>query len=521
MIRADRLGDWLLHVNTVKKLLPIFNIFDRINYTRWCSLYIQDILKLPDTKPELYEKFLSGQFTVNRSSIPFTSVGTDQALEQTINRSQKSSSGTIGFTQKKEYVAAWNLNHHEILSVCNFYREVTNVKCENHELQLHHDFSSTTTERSEKEVEKIMEFIISHGNPFAIGTEQLKNLVTQELITSDCSESLLNVFEISINFYSEFFKERFTEKLKSLSDTIPKINFPNIKSVQQIKSVSNKSISDMKQNKIAHKVIELAKERNFNLRRLFSFELTVNNNLFNDNGSLKKEKSKSDLIRELEAKAEIPFTANLEDLSNFTLIVDVMLIFRKLKWKGMKTFKDFAVAFCNFVYSQSKKGVNRIDFIFDSYVENSLKLGERLERYKNEAIDMNVIHENVPMPKQENLFWGSNKNKTLLQNFIRNYVFEKSQELWPETEIICSATNEKICEINHPFNTYKLATLQRNDIEEADSRIILHSFHACTELNRKILVLSSDTDVVVLLLYYWIKFEEQGLQVIFYLFIFS
>ncbi|KAL7296570.1 hypothetical protein TKK_0010001 [Trichogramma kaykai] len=52
------------------------------------------MISLPTQKPELYDEFVKGNFTVKRSPANFTSVGTDQALEQTINRSQKSSLDT-------------------------------------------------------------------------------------------------------------------------------------------------------------------------------------------------------------------------------------------------------------------------------------------------------------------------------------------------------------------------------------------------------------------------------------------
>ena len=96
IIRADRQGNWILHKNTVKKLLPIFMLFDRTNYVRSYSLYVQDIFVLEEKKPELYREFLKGNFSVKRSHVPFTSVATDQGLEQTINLHGKSSSGFIG-----------------------------------------------------------------------------------------------------------------------------------------------------------------------------------------------------------------------------------------------------------------------------------------------------------------------------------------------------------------------------------------------------------------------------------------
>ena len=60
-----------------------------------------------------------------------------------------------------------------------------------------------------------------------------------------------------------------------------------------------------------------------------------------------------------------------------------------------------------------------------------------------------------------------------------------------------------------------LNELQRHNIEEADSRIVVHAMQACKNGESKIVVLSSDTDVVVLLLHYWMKFEEKNLMVCF------
>lgn len=101
MDRADRQSIWNLHVDSIKKSLPVFRIFNRMNYLRNASDYYQDIIALPLEKPELYNEFVAGNFIVKRTAVPFTSVGTDQALEQSINRSQKSRAGIIGETQKK------------------------------------------------------------------------------------------------------------------------------------------------------------------------------------------------------------------------------------------------------------------------------------------------------------------------------------------------------------------------------------------------------------------------------------
>lgn len=102
LIRADRSGDWLLHIETIEKLQPIFHVMDRTNYARWCAVYLHDMKNLSQTAPEVNKQFLKGRFTVKRSDVPGTSVATDQALEQTINRSSKDVSGIIGYTKKGE-----------------------------------------------------------------------------------------------------------------------------------------------------------------------------------------------------------------------------------------------------------------------------------------------------------------------------------------------------------------------------------------------------------------------------------
>ena len=45
--------------------------------------------KLPETAPDVYKAFSSGNFSVKRTPGEFNSVGVDMCLEQTINRSNK------------------------------------------------------------------------------------------------------------------------------------------------------------------------------------------------------------------------------------------------------------------------------------------------------------------------------------------------------------------------------------------------------------------------------------------------
>lgn len=70
LIRADRTGDWKLHMSTIKKLQPIFHIMDRTNYSTWSAVYLEDMLQLESKAPEVYEQFMKGRFTVKKSDVP-------------------------------------------------------------------------------------------------------------------------------------------------------------------------------------------------------------------------------------------------------------------------------------------------------------------------------------------------------------------------------------------------------------------------------------------------------------------
>ena len=74
---------------------------------------------LPTKHPKICKLFLSGHFVVKTNTGSFNGVAPDMKLEQTIQRSKKSSGGVIGETSNKKFVIEWELAYHEILSICN------------------------------------------------------------------------------------------------------------------------------------------------------------------------------------------------------------------------------------------------------------------------------------------------------------------------------------------------------------------------------------------------------------------
>lgn len=85
--------------------------------------------------------------------------------------------------------------------------------------------------------------------------------------------------------------------------------------------------------------------------------------------------------------------------------------------------------------------------------------------------------------------------------------------LWPDTQLILSATDKDPCQSNRRLSAESHEILKTDEIEEADVRIMIHVAHAALKDRRIIIISSCDTDVFVLALYHYHSFKQNGVQV--------
>ena len=193
-----------------------------------------------------------------------------------------------------------------------------------------------------------------------------------------------------------------------------------------------------------------------------------------------------------------------------------MLVIREISWKNLNTFGDLADCFCKKVlYYCSLQNTKRVDFVCDSYFENLQKSSEHIRRCKFQCSEYTDFNKDMKLPKlgkQSEKFWGSSENKFFLQMFIRDYVC-KQVDL-NQYEIIFSPINDIPCLALNKNLTASFEDLQRFDIEEADVKIMVHLNHSAKEGFKNIYSISSDTDVIILTLYFFITFCEKGLELI-------
>ena len=85
-IRAEREGDWPMHLQSVYCMLPYFFVCNRTNYARWAPVYLLDMLALP---AEVEAAFQSGDFAVRETPGRFNGIWSDLGTEKTIIRDAK------------------------------------------------------------------------------------------------------------------------------------------------------------------------------------------------------------------------------------------------------------------------------------------------------------------------------------------------------------------------------------------------------------------------------------------------
>ncbi|XP_074034537.1 uncharacterized protein [Leptinotarsa decemlineata] len=87
-IEAELLGNWQLHLQSVKKMLPYFHASGYFLYAKSAQIYLQSMIKLEmEMDDEEYRLFTQeGYFTIRRSYKAWSGIWSDMTIEQTLNR---------------------------------------------------------------------------------------------------------------------------------------------------------------------------------------------------------------------------------------------------------------------------------------------------------------------------------------------------------------------------------------------------------------------------------------------------
>ena len=87
LLRASREGDWMLHLATIRQMIPWCFAYDKLNYARFLPYYYDMMSRLPIDHPDVHDHFMQGGFSVQIGKInPYGRIPVDQTIEETVNK---------------------------------------------------------------------------------------------------------------------------------------------------------------------------------------------------------------------------------------------------------------------------------------------------------------------------------------------------------------------------------------------------------------------------------------------------
>ena len=515
LIRSDREGNWPLHLDTVQDLLGLFAAMDATNYLRWCSLYLEDMRRLPETAPEVHESFVKGSFVVKRTKGNFKAVGMDMCLEQTINKASKSTAGIIGSTRQKNYVAQWQIIYHEMMAVNHLHRSLTGVRNTTHEMMVNHEFSKHETECGEQNVQAIINYILVHENPFLLSPRdrRLHNILTQDVMTPEITKDLLEALDIGRKKYIAFRHERLVLKNTEIRETIHRSNLKTFKSIQhKNKATSSGKKSKTKDSSYAQRQVDIALSRGHQMKDILPYDITPPSKLFDDTGHMKKA-AKHELVAELEKNLSESDSRSTHASGPLVTayLVDVMANVRQTSTKDSSNFGEYCSAICGKVKS-SMVDPDSVYFGFDSYKPGTIKDSERERRCTLTPIETATsLSQETILPKAMDRFWPSTKNKLQLQSMLHKVAVSKAKEGYFAREVVVGIVAD---ETTVRVTNSGVDEVPELDLEcdEADELLVHYARHAVRAGATRLVILTCDSDSVFDNIYYCDKLQAEGLK---------
>ena len=172
-IRAERTGDWALHIETVREMLPTFHAAGHTAYAKSAQLYLQQMERLESVLPPTdFEKYTNnGYFTVRRTNRFWAGIWTDMTIAQVVMKNLK---GRHGVTRGRGITDSTLAYFTSALPACvpimEAIEELSGVRTESSEQHAQHrDHRDLRPARQKRDADDRMAFVhwLTTHNPFA------------------------------------------------------------------------------------------------------------------------------------------------------------------------------------------------------------------------------------------------------------------------------------------------------------------------------------------------------------------
>ena len=287
----------------------------------------------------------------------------------------------------------------------------------------------------------------------------------------------------------EFISTRCSSSPKlDFSEPLPKSTYKTFKDLKKVVKVSAKHrvLSLNLDRTLSGRMALLGQFRKIDLKTVFMYPLGPLPWSLADAYRLLQKTNKAQLFKKMEKNVAV-LERHLTNVSN---IYDGMAILQKLKLPAGATFRLMAEK----VFSAVTNTSRRIDIVFGTYLDTSIKNAERSKRSaRSESVRYKNILPGHPI-KSWSKFLTVSSNKTEVVKFLVTE-WEKYGFTYKLGNRSLFATHNEGC-WKLQSSSISLVPELKCSHEEADARMILHAKH----IQGPALIHADDTDVLLLLL---------------------
>ncbi|XP_073253317.1 uncharacterized protein [Porites lutea] len=174
-IKAERTGNWMLHLKALHEMLLYFAAAGHTLYTKSAYIYCQQMPDLPNTHPQVNRSFLNGLHVVRRSDRFWAGLSTALIIEQVLMRSVKTTGGlTRGRGMSETQRLVWLMSMPACADINNSMQNLTGTNFLTSEQ--HKDTTKARQERDQQDTNTTIRYL-SKRSPFD-SESSLRNIAT-------------------------------------------------------------------------------------------------------------------------------------------------------------------------------------------------------------------------------------------------------------------------------------------------------------------------------------------------------
>ena len=449
-IRAERTGNWDLHLQALSEMIPYLAASGHNNYTKSALIYLQRMSHLQEDHPEVYHHFQNGLHVIRRSDRYWAGLSTDPVIEQVLMRSMKTSGGLTrgrGMTEQQQII--WSLAMLACAEINRAMQELTGVMFNSGEQNK--DITQARQARDWKDTQTVLLFL-QKSNPF-IADPSLRNICT-----GVHGQSSVNV---------ETAKAIGTAILTSMEDkTVIEYTFKKTNQVVTLATKTRVIVDDASLQidplLLFQRLTIAARTSTEDNEKIFKYELCSYPPALFDSSLLLREPQKSVLANSIwncltQECPEIP-----EDVA---FVLDGGSLLQRIPWRHGMTYREICIVYVSYVLKKYGKAI----VVFDGYNQSSTKDMVHQRRSKGKTGVVVTFTDEMKLTMKKETFLTNNTNK---QRFI--YMLGKYLD-------------REGCKVYHAP-------------EDADVLIVNKAVEAA--LVKNTVLIGEDTDLLILLCYH-------------------